>query len=76
MDFSSLGNLISGLSTSGAQWYALVNQPAGYVPPPSIPAFGPASTSSVAGQTLTSGTNLLFVAALIVGGIFVIKALK
>jgi len=76
MDFSSLSNLISGLSTSGAQWYALVSAPQGSVIPPSIPNFSPTSTSGVAGQALSSGTNLLLIAALAIGAVFVIKALK
>jgi len=76
MDFSSLGNLISSLSTSGAQWYALVQAPPGSIAPPQIPNYAPPSQSAVFGSALTSGSSLLMIGVIGIAAYFIIKAVK
>jgi len=76
MDFSSLGNLISSLSTSGAQWYALVQAPPGTIAPPQIPALAPTSQSAVYNSVLGNSSSLLTIGIIGVAAYFIIKALK
>jgi hypothetical protein len=71
--WDALPDIIGSLSTSGAQWFKLVNSPSSV----SVPAFAPTSQNAyqaqVAQQGIASGTNLLFIGALILGAVLIFR---
>jgi len=70
MDFS---DIIGSLSTSGAQWFKLVNSPSSVSVPPFAPTSVNAAQAQLANQGLTGGTNLLLIAALVIGAVLIFR---